>query len=734
MPYYRFSKDDIFYNQIETYPKSVFFIYSGSIFYNNMPTRRGTHEIVGETIIKNSDVPNVPTGFTSLYEMNVDRNRLRHTWDYALSPAENEAAGNIKAIIHPFATKAGGLSTFKTMTSGDLNKLSYGDTLTGSFAYPLSASIQREYYSLDPSVHVEGDSDSVRKQPLNTRIPVHDKPELLNNRFVNHQENHSNRPNKPAVMTTVPVIYSHLDALRNVLDSYTYLSPHYAYEFGDYGITKSTQELNLISIPSIFYGSSIRKGSVDLKFYVSGTLIAQCIDKKKNGELIEVTGSRTGSVAGVILYNEGFILLTGSWDLTNRNDTNTTDPKSPVIPGTNESAYPRSPHTELYEPHRIDTAEPAVGTPSTFNLTAPKWTYFGTGIERSGSGPNRIDAAGNYQTGYGTMATGSLPTFHLPSSSFSLEFEGVNRVPVMTMLAHAPIGELNHSNNPTFIKAHGGFMNRGRARIMIDIIEGALKDPGTVDIWATLLNGKTITFADAAGNTYSATLDSSKSPHYSTATKIYTKGIAGYYRLIQLAEFTHSLALSIVQAIKYGVTSEVKDTPDGSALLRMKIEPTAETLETTHIHTREPRIDLTQLDTGASGDTTPGGTLKAATRTVNGRTWNFIDFKKAGSARDGINLQDASFTGGAAIPIKSSGSLWPVESGSTSYIQGKEYPIKNTVSSSYANHTASFKKQTFISKIGIYDKERNLIGIAKLANPVKKTEERDFTFKLKLDF
>jgi hypothetical protein len=56
------------------------------------------------------------------------------------------------------------------------------------------------------------------------------------------------------------------------------------------------------------------------------------------------------------------------------------------------------------------------------------------------------------------------------------------------------------------------------------------------------------------------------------------------------------------------------------------------------------------------------------------------------------------------------------------------------VSSSYPDPTGTFKKQTWISRIGIYDKDKNLIGIAKVANPVKKTEEHDFTFKLKLDF
>ena len=51
----------------------------------------------------------------------------------------------------------------------------------------------------------------------------------------------------------------------------------------------------------------------------------------------------------------------------------------------------------------------------------------------------------------------------------------------------------------------------------------------------------------------------------------------------------------------------------------------------------------------------------------------------------------------------------------------------------YENYSGSLEKQTYISKIGIYDEDKNLIAIAKLAKPVRKTENRDFTFKLKLD-
>ena len=61
--------------------------------------------------------------------------------------------------------------------------------------------------------------------------------------------------------------------------------------------------------------------------------------------------------------------------------------------------------------------------------------------------------------------------------------------------------------------------------------------------------------------------------------------------------------------------------------------------------------------------------------------------------------------------------------------------IKNTVSSSYTDpeYSASFKRQVYISKIGIYDENKNLIGIASLANPVLKEEDKDLTFKLRLD-
>ena len=72
-------------------------------------------------------------------------------------------------------------------------------------------------------------------------------------------------------------------------------------------------------------------------------------------------------------------------------------------------------------------------------------------------------------------------------------------------------------------------------------------------------------------------------------------------------------------------------------------------------------------------------------------------------------------------------------SSSTIYEENSSLKIKNTVSSSYLGYNAPFKRQVFISKVGIYDDNKNLIGIATLANPVLKEEDQDYTFKIKLD-
>jgi hypothetical protein len=67
------------------------------------------------------------------------------------------------------------------------------------------------------------------------------------------------------------------------------------------------------------------------------------------------------------------------------------------------------------------------------------------------------------------------------------------------------------------------------------------------------------------------------------------------------------------------------------------------------------------------------------------------------------------------------------------YEENKDLKLKNFVSSSEAYYSASFERQVFVSRVAIYDRNKNLIGIATLANPVLKKESEDVSFKLKFD-
>ena len=67
------------------------------------------------------------------------------------------------------------------------------------------------------------------------------------------------------------------------------------------------------------------------------------------------------------------------------------------------------------------------------------------------------------------------------------------------------------------------------------------------------------------------------------------------------------------------------------------------------------------------------------------------------------------------------------------YEENPNRQIANTVSSSYAGYSASFKRQVYISRVGIYDDNKNLLGIATLSNPILKEEDQDYSFKIRLD-
>jgi len=415
MSYRKFGRNDFFTNTARTFPKVNFYIHNGKVFYNNVPEQSGirnkTGDITipqvppspdgsefntGKTVANTNDFKNVRSvgsGFISLYEYNIDRpnvatDRIVGSFDrlYATSSLDGTPV-NVTAysarkifydnenipvdfvqdlgIIYPFITKDGARASWKTVTDTAYDtSFKYGDVLTAT--YPLSASVSREYIDT-PSSSLDVDG----------RLP--DDEGYLGATF-----------------------NAHYMALRNRLNFYGYKSRHYKVtsSFGN----KNQQVLNLISVPSIFYGTQINPGSISLKFYISGSLIGELKDFKKNGELIQtgpVGSTGSGSVAGVVMYDEGFILLTGSWDLNHQ-----------------EFGF--------------------IGDGT--STKKPQWIYYGTGMN---------DFTGSSNTSADTGGTG---VSSLSSASFDMTFQGHTETQVMTMFAHAGKGQVNYSNNPTFLQ------------------------------------------------------------------------------------------------------------------------------------------------------------------------------------------------------------------------------------------------------------------------------------------
>ena len=114
MTFKKFESKDILYNVLETNPEQLFEIHDSKIYRNKQT------QIAGQFT---SSVPNVPTGFVSLYELNVDRNETD------------------TGLIYPFVTKDGSLIGTKTISTTSFSSdFLYGDTISGS--YPLSSSIK----------------------------------------------------------------------------------------------------------------------------------------------------------------------------------------------------------------------------------------------------------------------------------------------------------------------------------------------------------------------------------------------------------------------------------------------------------------------------------------------------------------------------------------------------------------------------------------------------------------
>ena len=382
--------------------------------------------------------------------------------------------------VYSYVIKDGTNMSFKSITTGSYSIAEYGEKITGS--YPLTSSVDRQYIQAG------------RTWPFGHLFQPNGNDKLPEG--------------------TIDLYFSQsapLFALRNTIEKYKIYSPKFTFSSSktdDQDVPPFlTGAINLISIPSIYYGSSLQRGTVDLKFYYTGTLMDHCRDEKRNGELISVQpGSEvSGSTVGLVLYDEGFILLYNETPINGNAQT-------------------------------VDSYT-ATGSEGAGKPLRPNWTYFWS-YNTGSSGSQGIDSTvgdGRDHAPGGATRTDANYGYFPSSSHFVMEFNGKNNIPTMTMFTHAPAGRFNNSQNPTW--------------------------------------------------------------------------------------------------------------------------------------------------------------------------------------------------------ISSSYSSWKeqIHFDSSSYVEPKEIKITNTVQSDYCNYDDNFEKQVFISKVAVYDEDKNLLGIAKLANPVLKRETDSYTFKLKLD-
>ena len=345
-------------------PLVEFFIYDGNSYYNNIPGRTFRDQLHPQ----NYQLDLTPkTGFINLYEYNIARTSGSSGGRYA---PEDPNLGGV-ATIYPYITKDSARASFKTATGGNTiegmtpafynNEFQFGDLLNA--AYPQVATITREFIPL----------------PSSSGDPTATPPEngTYNRHFV---------------------------SLKTLLDIYGVKSRHYlvSSSFGN----KNIQTGSLIHIPSLFFGTRIKPGTISLKWYYTGSLIGELQDTKHNGELIQVSGSKenNGKVAGVVLYDEGFMYLTGSWAIDKA--------CSPLSLDINASD--------------IKSAK-----------RRPMWIYWGAGMN------DGVTSALTHNT---------TAVDNFKSASFGLRFEGQTKTQVMTLYCHARRGEVNYSNNPTFIE------------------------------------------------------------------------------------------------------------------------------------------------------------------------------------------------------------------------------------------------------------------------------------------
>jgi hypothetical protein len=493
---------------------------------------------------------------------------------------------------------------------------------------------------------------------------------------------------------------------------------------------------------------------VSLKYYITGSLAGELQDTKRNGELVQTSGGTSpngsGLVAGVVLYNEGFIALTGDWSLDpltseRYNWCPNAEPSNAL-----QCDEPRWKYWgQLGDPDddpANDLSPYAAGDPTVlFHLESSSLTE-SCGSDVSASGATGISYLAG-QSGFGNAAVfdGSTSVFFINTSDMtqtttnSLHWDGEFTVDLWIRFDDAQTNNIFWGSKPG-----GGLPQYTNNRFDI----AYLGDAAAVSFPSAADDSWLLMFGPGSGTTFRVAPDGplSNDTWYHVAVtrdssdklRIFRDGV-GLDTLNPMGSETEAASVGIDATWDFNPNDA--DTTNGVGYEIGSIHPYGGFAG---------MIDEIRIIKGTAAWTSDFTPPSPHTCPTSG-TVNTGDCKSSNIPYSSFDL---SFNGTSYIPtvtmlahakkgelnhsnnptflthgqsnaiISSTGSL---------YAENSELAIKNTVKSPYDGYEATFQKQTWISQIGIYDEDRNLIAIAKLANPVRKTEDREFTFKLKLD-
>jgi len=410
MSFKKFGQNDIILNTMVAYPHCEFFIYDGDIFYNSTPTHAGTARAVnlGPGDPKGSG-PNpaspysavaeanmVSLGSINLYEYNVDR---PNTSNAATSPAIGLFTSSYWA--DGVYTKDPPLRDMSGLPSGGYGPQNYQEAVDAAGASGDPVTFVEDTGRIYPWISKDSAGATWKTISATSYATEYQYGSIVVGSYplygsIKREKIDGQDPTAPLTTGPSASLNAHYYSLKNRLNFYGVRNAHYKVSgsIGTQSWNKNIQTLNTLAIPSIYFGSRIKPGTVSLKYFYTGSLQGELQDIRQNGELVQVSASaggplpggdytvNNGKTAGVIMYDEGYIILTASWT---------------ILSGSGGGA------------------------------ANDRWLSWSAGAND------------------GTSGLGA-------NWSFGLSFKGHTETQVMTLFTHAKRGEANFSNNPTYLK------------------------------------------------------------------------------------------------------------------------------------------------------------------------------------------------------------------------------------------------------------------------------------------